>query len=38
MCNETLTIQYGLFERKVQKIPLNKIQGIRFINNYFEHS
>ncbi|SFC66552.1 Uncharacterized membrane protein YdbT, contains bPH2 (pleckstrin homology) domain [Alkalibacterium subtropicum] len=26
---ETLTIAYGLFERKTQKIPLGKIQGIR---------
>lgn len=27
--NRTLTIESGLFERKVQKIPTNKIQGIR---------
>ncbi|OJF94026.1 PH domain-containing protein [Alkalibacterium sp. 20] len=27
--DETLTIEYGLFERKLQKIPLEKIQGIR---------
>lgn len=26
---KTITIEYGLFERKVQKIPLNKIQGIK---------
>lgn len=27
--NQTLTIESGLLERKVQKIPLEKIQGIR---------
>ncbi|MFC4709069.1 PH domain-containing protein [Enterococcus eurekensis] len=27
--NETLILEYGLFERKVQTIPLSKIQGIR---------
>ncbi len=26
---KTLTIEYGLFERKTQKIPLNKVQGIK---------
>lgn len=30
MCSrKTITIEYGLFERKTQKIPLNKVQGIR---------
>lgn len=27
--HDTLTISYGLFERKTQKIPLSKIQGIK---------
>lgn len=27
--NQTLTIESGLFERKIQKIPLEKIQGIK---------
>ena len=26
---KTITIEYGVFERKTQKIPLNKIQGIK---------
>lgn len=26
---KTITIEYGLFERKTQKIPLNKVQGIK---------
>lgn len=32
---ETLTIEYGLFERKIQKIPLAKIQGIRLHKQLF---
>ncbi|WP_027108392.1 PH domain-containing protein [Lacticigenium naphthae] len=39
---ETITLEYGLFERKTQKIPLNKIQGIRIrkqvIRNIFHRS
>ena len=39
---DTLTIEYGLFERKTQKIPLNKIQGIRLnrqlIRSLFQRS
>ena len=27
--NETITIEHGLFERKVQKIPLDKVQGVK---------
>lgn len=27
--NQTLTIESGLFERKIQKIPLEKIQGLK---------
>lgn len=26
---KTITIEYGVFERKTQKIPLNKVQGIK---------
>lgn len=26
---KTITIEYGFFERKTQKIPLNKVQGIK---------
>ena len=26
---KTITIEYGMFERKTQKIPLNKVQGIK---------
>ena len=39
---DTLTISYGLFERKTQKIPLSKIQGIRLhkqiIRRYLKRS
>jgi len=32
---DTLTIEYGLFERKLQKIPLAKIQGIKVHQQIF---
>lgn len=39
---DTLTIEYGLFERKTQKIPLSKIQGVKvhkqLIRNFFKRS
>ncbi|UJF16635.1 PH domain-containing protein [Jeotgalibaca sp. MA1X17-3] len=37
--NDTLSIEYGLLERKVQKIPLKKIQGVKVnkqvLRNFF---
>lgn len=34
---DTLTISYGLFERKTQKIPLSKIQGIKVNKQLLRH-